>query len=148
MKIKFNWGTGIVLFIILFLGTVALRIFLSYQHDINLVSQDYYPEEIAYEERIEKERNTQNLAEKVKIEKDNNLLKIVFPPIVENGIVSGKVHFYYPADYQSDTTIVLKLEENSFQVVETNEFTRGRYILKIDWKLNETKFYQEIEISL
>ena len=60
MKIKINWGTGIVIAIVLFiafiLSFVYKTIFMEeYEH--HLVSEDYYKDELHYQEEIDKLNN-------------------------------------------------------------------------------------------
>lgn len=55
MKIKFNWGTGIVIAMVLFMTFILTFVYKSltpqYTHD--LVSEDYYKDELLYQKEID-----------------------------------------------------------------------------------------------
>ena len=44
---KFNWGHGILLFFIIFVGSMLTVLWLSFGVDHSLVRDDYYDEEMA-----------------------------------------------------------------------------------------------------
>ncbi|MCK5078307.1 MAG: FixH family protein, partial [Bacteroidales bacterium] len=46
MKIKINWGTGILIFLVIFFIAIFSFVYFSFQLQINLVEDDYYPKEI------------------------------------------------------------------------------------------------------
>ena len=67
---KFNWGHGIAAFIGFFFIAIFSFIFFTLQFETNLVEEDYYPKEIAYQEKIDKMHNTELLKEKIRQSKD------------------------------------------------------------------------------
>ena len=56
-KIKWNWGTKLVIAIILFMGFIFVLVYLSTQNTIDLVERDYYPKGLKYQNRIEEIKN-------------------------------------------------------------------------------------------
>ena len=74
MKIQFNWGTGILLVIIVFFGLMIAMVVFSMNQEVNLVSPDYYPKGIDYDKQIEKTKNLQLLGSKVEYKKTNDSL--------------------------------------------------------------------------
>ena len=53
MKLKFNWGTGIFLFLVVFLLACAAFIYFAFTQDVNLVHKDYYEKGVNYTEQME-----------------------------------------------------------------------------------------------
>ena len=50
---KFNWGTGILVFLILFLSASAVFIFFAMRQDVNLVHEDYYEQGVDYSAQMD-----------------------------------------------------------------------------------------------
>ena len=54
MKLKFNWGTGIFIFIIIGILWYIFLVIFSMKQDFYLVEDDYYSQGINYDKHIEK----------------------------------------------------------------------------------------------
>ena len=50
---KWNWGVGITLTIIVFTIISLLFIYFAFNQDINLVRDDYYEAEVQFNEKLE-----------------------------------------------------------------------------------------------
>jgi len=147
MKIKFTWGTGLFITIIIFVSFFISFILFSLTQDINLVSKDYFPEEIAYGTKLAKIRNADALKEKITIEQKENQLIIFYPKTFENQELSGIVKFYFVTNSKFDIDIEIKIAENK-QIINLHKYKKGRYYIQIDWRVNETEYFQEFKIRL
>jgi hypothetical protein len=147
MKIKLNWGTGLLITIISGITFFVSFILFSLTHDINLVSKDYFPEEIAYEEKIDKINNADKLIEKITLKKKENQIVINYP---KNKLskISGKILLYYVTSYRHDKEFTLKPNKDGKQYISTGNLKKGRYYVKIDWEAKNTKYFQEFKITL
>ena len=52
-----NWGKGIFIFYSLFVVAILSVVYFAFTQEVNLVSEDYYQQEIAYESQIERIKN-------------------------------------------------------------------------------------------
>ena len=64
MKIKINWGTGIVIAIVSFMSfiiflVVSMTTNQEFNHD--LVVEEYYKQELSFQDQLNWETNSQNL---------------------------------------------------------------------------------------
>ena len=50
---KFDWGTGILIFLILFLLAAAAFMVFAFKQDVNLVYKDYYNKGVDYTEQMD-----------------------------------------------------------------------------------------------
>ena len=148
MKIKFNWGTGIAVFIILFI--IALLVFVRYalHQPINLVEEDYYGKELVYEAHIQKVKNTETLSEKISINTYKRHLTLMLPGSIAKNDVTGTIHFYRPSNYELDLIIPLEPDTNGIQMINLENLVSGKYIIKLDWMSDSTDYYQEETIIL
>ena len=58
MKIKFNWGTGVVLALLVMIAGMSFLVSIAIRQDFDLVDKDYYQKSITYQQHIEKVGNT------------------------------------------------------------------------------------------
>lgn len=145
MQIKFNWGTGIVLFLIIFLFGIATLIYITSQQKINLVTPEYYPKGINYEDEIQKKENFQSLQESIKISQDAHEIYIQLPYQDSLASFNGEILFYRPADFEDDTSFAIKHSYGSFS---KSIFKTGRYIIKADWTEDSIPYYNEVWIDI
>jgi hypothetical protein len=148
MKIKINWGTAIVIVIVLFIGTIALRIFLTFQYELNLVEKDYYPKEVEHQKHIEKVNNTASLQEKIVISEDSDNFTFKFPNSTKNQKIKGVIVFYRPSDTGKDLKFDINQNVNRVQIISKKDLIKGKYIIKIDWEMRDAGYYQEQEIMI
>ena len=145
---KFNWGTGILIFIILFVSGIGLLVYISFQQKINLVYEDYYPKEIVHQEMIEKVKNTSRLTAKINITCGDDSIEVAFPDIFRYDKVTGSILLYRPSDFEKDLTFPIKLSETGAQNISVSGLLKGRYIVKVDWSYNDTGYYYEHSIHV
>jgi hypothetical protein len=147
MKLKWNWGTGLLLFIILFIGSVAWRIWLANQRDLNLVSEDYYPKGINYQEEINSRKNFDSLGITLPVLQTDDSVKIDFqlfaPPIL-----SANILFYRPSDNKIDKNYSLDSGFSGVKAFAKSDFVKGRYVLKINIYSPQKEYYNETNLNI
>ena len=140
---KFNWGTGIFIFLVLFiLGIIAFYVYIT-NLDIKLVEDNYYEKELAYQQKIDKINNTASLGSGIEIIQDTGILVIQFPSIDPGLKPEGSVWFYRPSDPEKDFTVALQLNDSLQQVFDISKMDKGRWVIKLDWFMGEKEYYFE-----
>ena len=102
MKIKWNWGTGILLAIIIFMSFIFSMVYFTTRQNYDLVEKDYYPKAIEYQQQIDKEQNAKNLQEKVRVNNRGDYVEVRFQPFFKYSDISGQITFYRPSDKKGD----------------------------------------------
>ena len=102
---KINWGTGIVLAFIGFISfimyfLISINVDRKLNHD--LVTEDYYAEELTYQTDINKLENAKKLNENISYKRTDEGLLIVFPSDLDLKNITGKVFLYRPSNKQLD----------------------------------------------
>jgi hypothetical protein len=136
---KFNWGTGIFIFLALFLMAAAAFIIFAVRQDINLVHRDYYERGTDYTSQMETRARSARFEPLVNISDEKDSLRIVFPEELTGIIDSGNVLFYRPSDSKLDLTFPLKVVQNVFTATKANTVS-GRYIIEVQWFTQEKKY--------
>ena len=140
---KFNWGTGILIFIVFFFIAIFSFVYFTTTHDVNLVEEDYYPKELAYDSQQEKMTNTANLPEKIRFEKSREMIRLLFPGFVKTDSIYGTIVLYRPSDHRKDVRYQISLDTLCSQVIRAEELLPGKYIIKVDWSFRGKSYYQE-----
>ena len=146
--IKFNWGTGIGLFYILFMTTMIYMVYQSTLVDRNLVIENYYEKDLQYQSHLDKLNNTNNLKNDLKIfqNREEGYLRFSFPPELKT--VGGTVLLYRPSDHAKDFETEIGVDEVHEMRIATKELQAGIWKIKVNWEGDETPFYKEISIKI
>lgn len=148
MKIHWNWGKGIAAVYILFvIGTLSFVTF-AFTQKVELVSTDYYAQEIDYQHRIEQTERANGLHEHIDIicDKDNHNVEVVFPSMALPE--DGNIHFYHPSTSSFDRIVPIKKTENRHYYIPTKDYPQGRWKIAITWSSGGKKYYYEHMVTL
>jgi len=129
---KFNWGTGILIFLILFLAACAAFIIFAMMQDVNLVHKDYYEKGVDYTEQMNTNSRSVQFMDNIQIENQNEYLQVTFEESLVSKIDSGKILLYRPSSSKMDVSYLMTFSENSLKIPKGN-LVSGRYILKLSW---------------
>ncbi len=145
---KINWGTAIVIAFIGFIGfimyfVVSMSTDDKYDHD--LVVEDYYQQELKYQNDIDKESLSKTLKTNIKIKRTPDGITVVFPKDLNIEDISGKVFLYRPSNKQLDFEIPISLSNNNL-LIPDKRLLDGRWNIKVDWKYNNTAYLYKTEI--
>lgn len=140
-----NWGTRIFLSFVVFAIIIFTMVFISMNQDINLVADDYYKQEIEYEDQIQRIRNTKALIESpvISIDKSTQEVIIQFPGSIAKTVQEGSIHFFRPSDSSLDKRYVLSLDETGIQRISIVGRLKGLWKVKLSWKDQELEYYDE-----
>ncbi len=145
---KFNWGTGIVLAFIGFISFImyfVVNMNTDKKLDHDLVTEDYYKQELKYQNDIDKEKNAKTLTTNLKWEKTENGMLISFPENLEPSNISGKVFLYRPSNKQLDFETTISLSNHNL-LIPDKRLLDGRWNIKIDWSYKDTNYLYKEEI--
>lgn len=139
---KFNWGTGILIFLIVFLLAAAAFIIFAMRQDVNLVHKDYYEKGVDYTEQMNVISRSEPYNEKITVKQDETGLLIAIDSALAATIDSGKVLMYRPSGGNQDLEYLLeKPVSNVF--ISSDKLIGGRYILKSQWFTGGTRYETE-----
>lgn len=143
-----NWPRSIILVFVLFVGLVVTMVVISMKHKVNLVAHNYYEEELAYQDQINRIQNFEDLSDKPTVIKQGHEIIVTFPSLVANEILSGEIHFFRPSDNAIDKKIELKLDQAFSQSFPTAALGKGLWKTKLSWKTNDKEYFSEQRIVL
>jgi len=141
--VKFNWGFKIAAFYIGFVAFMIAIAAYSFTQDVNLVSDDYYKDEINYQSQIEMEKRTNALDEQLKITSNTNFIKFSFPQLFMGKEISGEIHFYRPSDSNIDILTDVEPNDSLVQFYSTEEFEKGLWRVKVTWTVDSLDYFNQ-----
>ena len=142
MKFKISWPTGIIVsitaFVIFILSFVYKVTFLP-EYDHHLVSEDYYKDELNYQQEIDKQNKGISLEENISLKKVTGGLQIMFPSEFDFKSISGDIFFQRLSNNEIDFQLPIALKSHQF-LISDEQLVDGRWDVKIEWEVNNTKY--------
>ena len=149
MKLKISWPTGIILSIslfVIFILTFVYKVMFLPEYDHHLVSEDYYKEELNYQQEIDKLNNAAELPTDVELHKTAKGLEIIFPESFDPASISGTISFKRLSNDKIDFTQQIVLT-NPRLLIPDERLVPGRWNVRIDWKVAHTSYLLKEKIT-
>ena len=139
---RINWGTGVLIAFISFISFIMYFIITmntgtTYDHD--LVSENYYADELKYQGDINKLKSAKTLTENITYKRTENGLIIQFPKNIDTKKITGKVFLYRPSNKQLDFETVISLSK-TYLLIPDKRLVDGRWNIKVDWQYNGNSY--------
>lgn len=139
---KINWGTGIVIAFGLFITFILYFVFKvqsDSQYDNELVVEEYYKQELKFENQMKKEQNASDMTDKIIINTSAEGIKITFPSDLDLTKVIGKVSLYRPSNQKLDFEVPISLSGPHLLIPKSN-LVDGRWDISLDWTYDGKEF--------
>ena len=142
-----TWGTKILLVYIVFVGAILFLVFkASFQKD-DLVTADYYGQELKYQQRIDEMARTNALSAAIQYSFNDGKLVIAFPKDFSGQMITGTVVLYCPSDEEKDLKQEFALQDNSFTLSIPRNY-KGAFELHFSWTSTGKQYYYEKKIFI
>ena len=143
-----SWGTKIVLLYCGFILMILTLVFFTLHQDIQLVSDDYYEQELKYQDRIDASKNSQDLRQVISFDAHNGQVIISYPKDFAAKKLEGNILFLRPSDSSLDIKTSIQLNDSAQQTVIFKKFKKGLYKAQLTWTLNNKQYYVEESIFM
>lgn len=137
-----NWGNKLVLVFVAFALFMGYMVYRAVSTKYDLVSKDYYKDELRYQERIDGVKNAVALGD-VTIRQDAADIQIQLPKEHKGYAVKGEVHFYCITDDSKDFKLPLQVDSTGTQVIMKKQIQKAPYQVKLNWQVGKETFYNE-----
>jgi hypothetical protein len=142
MKVRISWPTGIIIAIIAFMVFIlsfVYKVTFLDAYDHHLVSEDYYNDELNYQEEIDKLNNAAALVQNVRLVRVANGIEVIFPSEVDPDGITGTISFKRASTSRIDFDLPIALNSH-VQVIEKEHMVPGLWNVRIDWKYKGTDY--------
>ena len=137
-----NWGYRIVLAFVLFMAFIISMVVYVSSKGADLVAEDYYEQEVNYQDIIDAKTNSVEFKQQLKITQDAQKVVVFFPKEVAQNI-EGTIHFYHPQHNDKDVVKAIALNDQKIQSINKSGLAKGNYVVKLLWKEDGKTYYIE-----
>lgn len=125
----------------LFMTFILQFVFRSMQSDVQLVSENYYQQEINYQSHIDKLKRSSAIKEATVFNSSNDQFSIQLPKDITTA--QGEIYVYNSVDSELDVTIPFSFEVNTPLTFSTEALPQGVWTVKIDFESDGEKYFME-----
>jgi hypothetical protein len=126
-----NWGKGIAIALVLFMGFIVYLAVVLMTNKVDLESEDYYQQEMAYDTEMKAIKNANTLNEKIAIKTNE---KHVLVSIPEGKFEEIRVDFKRPDDEKLD--FFYDIKGTKMFTIERSSLKKGKYNIQISYKFD------------
>jgi hypothetical protein len=144
---KFHWGHGILVVLILIVVTFSTALILSFtdEKDHQLITENYYAKELAFQDQIDRGNNAKSDGKNLVAQQTEKGLEVAISP-APSSLDTSQVLLIRPSDELLDITS--SLNNKGEVVLAAEEIRRGKYILQVSWTESGKDFYLEKDLFI
>lgn len=137
-----NFGVKITVLYISFVALILTLVFMSFSQKVELVSKDYYAQEIAFQDKINSINNEKSLNGSIYHEINGKEIILTIDSTICRNDLEGTIVFFRPSDSSKDVKLKMNFN-NCTQVINGSSLIHGAYKLQLSWVSNHTKYFKE-----
>ena len=142
-----SWGTKLLLVFVAFAMLMSTLVYLCMKQNFELVSKDYYKDELRYQERIDGMNNVNNIGNVV-IKEYGDKVSIQLPKEVQGLVLNGQALFYCPVNSTNDRTIPLQVNDDGLMLIDKSRLAKANYQVKLNWQIGNEQYYTEQNLAV
>ena len=142
------WPIGIVVtFVLFFIGTVGLVV-MAFSQKVDLVSADYYEQELKFQGRIDRVERTRHAATQATVAYDaaSRCITVSLPPEQARLEVWGSIELYRPSAAGMDRAHRFKPDANGTQRLDASAMAPGLWRVRVTWTAAKENYYLDQKV--
>lgn len=144
---KMSWGNRILVVILVFIAGMGYLVYRSINTNYDLVSQEYYKDELEYQKVIDGTHRAGTLASAASLSETDSGILLRLPQEMKGKTVSGSVYFYCATDVKKDRKLRLAVNAAAEQLIPAAGLAPGTYTVKINWEEAQLNYYSELNFT-
>jgi hypothetical protein len=145
---KFTWGTGIFIFMTAFVLLMASFMIRAASNQEELVAENYYEQELAYQQQIDKLGRSAGLSEDLSLTSSATGLSLQFPAWTNGRTVTGSVQLLRPSDQRADDRLDIVLDTDRRMFIPTGDRLKGAYNVMVEWTVEGVSYLHHDRIHV
>ena len=144
---KFTWGHGIALALACFIGFILYLIFIFPigKQTSDLVSDNYYQDELEYQKVIDAKKNAAKLENQPTYQVTSEGIQITFPKDAKPDGNKANFILFRTDDSNLDVKKEVTISQNYF-IIPKKVIAKGSYTLKLKWTENKIPYQIDYDI--
>lgn len=142
---KSFWPYGIILTFVLFVSGIATLVVIACTHKTDLITANYYDDEIRFQSRLDQINRTAQLAGEVTVTYDAiaQSINIALPRAQSAAAVTGRIQLYRPSATELDRTVPLQLDAQGAQVLDAAALLPGLWKVRVQWTVEDHEYFAD-----
>ena len=141
------WPIAIVSWFVVFAAFIACFIVWAFRQREDLVSANYYEQEVLYQRQIERLHNTAALPSGSSVAFDADTAQILITlPQTPAPPVGGRIHLYRPSDARLDRELPLAKGAAGVQRLDARGLKSGLWKIRVEWSAGGREFYLDQQL--
>jgi hypothetical protein len=142
------WPYGIILTFALFISATVGLVVLACAQKVDLVSPDYYEQEIRFQTHLDRTARTQTLAAAVAYDSAARQIRIELPKTVTPDKPAGQIQLYRPSAAGMDRHVPLEVDAQGCQSVDAAMLAPGLWKVRVSWNSAGQDYFLERSVTL
>lgn len=144
------WPASIIATFILFIGGTVGLVVLASKDRNDLVSADYYEQEIRYQRRIDQLHRTEPFSDEIKasFDADSRRLVLTLPSKHATSGVTGEIQLYRPNQAGADRTLPIAANSAGLQYLPTDDLKPGLWKVRFQWTVGTEEYFADRQIVI
>jgi hypothetical protein len=145
---KFTWGHGVVIALLAFMAFILSMLFLftNGQKNSEMVTDNYYEEELKYQDVIDAKKRADDLEEKPVYSQDKSGIKITFPNDYDNSNTTVKFVLNRTDDQNLDIKKSVQLDADKSFLIPAQVLKMGNYTLRLNWTKDKIDYRMDYDV--
>ena len=145
---NFSWGHGVVIALFAFIIFILSMLFLfpNGQKNSEMVTDNYYEEELQYQDVIDAKKRADQLQEKPAYHQTAEGIKITFPKDYNNSNTTVKFVLNRTDDQNLDIKKSVQLDTAQSFLIPTQVLKTGNYTLRLMWTKDKTDYRMDYDV--
>ena len=139
-----NWGKGIIIAMVLFMGFILTLVITLMRQDVDLEIDDYYNKELAFNEQYNAQQNYMDATEKITFNVTSDSLFVIFPKDLQTG--AAKIQLQRPNNKQQDAVFDVQATDKVY--IPTKSLPKGVFNCTITGKRNGKMYENNHSLKL
>jgi len=140
-----SWGNKLVVVFILFALLMGTLVYKAVNTKFELVSKDYYKDELRYQEKLDGAANAAN-AGNIIISQDAEAIYLKLPETIQ-GNARADAWFYCKTNAAHDQRFRVNIEKGNY-IFDRSKFAKDDYELKLQFTVEGKQYYYSIPVSI
>lgn len=140
-----NWGKGLALSLVAFAAMMAAFGIASARRSEALVTEEYYAEELRFQDRIDAQDRAGALSAPVSIDVTDNRVRLRFPEELTGSRITGTLKLLRPNDPRADRDLRIDASEGVFGSAVLDLWP-GRYDASLEWQADGVTYHTSAKL--
>lgn len=143
-----NWGRALILVFLLFVGWMAYLVYRASGTHFDLVSKEYYRDELNYQDKIDGMKRAAGISRPVFVIEGNQQLRVQLPEEMRGKKLKGELWLYCETNAALDRKLPLAEDTTLIRQYDLSSHPPGKYLAKLHWMADGISYDTEQQLNL